>query len=633
MSTIIATNRWPRRLAAAAAALLVATAIALSSVQPAHANPVGPGYTSANGVHAGAWIVPNGQYAYCLEPGVPGGTTPDGWMMTSLPGYTASDLGFSFTVPAAAGATMAQINYLTSTYAATGDSWTAAAVHAAIWIARFGGEAGVPQGGTFGNYIIDYLSVAAPGQQSGIYAGGVALYYEAAAAVGSGIPVDASSGAPVTPISYLRDGIYEGTFTLPLGYSSATIDHGVFVLADGTEVTEVTSHVLATTTVRWRGTGSDTGSPLGYTVTFTGAYDTRTYGQGVTVYSGGTTGVQRVGNGIGFTGTTTLAYQDPIRGFTPMLESQVPSEYVAEGESFADTITLSAIEDSSAYGQPWIQMLDGTYAPIVATGTLYGPFLTPLEVSDTIPADAPVAATAAVTATGPGTYDVVTDVASPAAGDYTWVWEISQAAQGANEQPLLPDGYVFRDQFGLPSETQRDRTDVLFSTQLDKGLVLPGGDLVDTITPAITDGWFLDEQGTPLPIELVGTVYWTPEQPVQSATVPGHAVPVAELEATLGDPTTPVEVYLTAPAEVGWITIVYCVDTEASPHTEAYCDDYGIPSETAQVAVPVVPPAQLATTGTQTPLPLLIIAAGLLLAAAGITTARVVIARRKRQSA
>jgi hypothetical protein len=133
--------------------------------------------------------------------------------------------------------------------------------------------------------------------------------------------------------------------------------------------------------------------------------------------------------------------------FAPVLTSLVEAPAIDSGSPARDTLTVAVTD-----GRPWPEVA-GAPVPVIATGTLYGPFPHAPSEQEAPPADAPVAGTESVTLTGAGEVVTAGAVRPTAPGWYTWVWRIDATAQSPAAQAVLPPGYAFSDRFGLSSET------------------------------------------------------------------------------------------------------------------------------------------------------------------------------------
>lgn len=220
---------------------------------------------------------------------------------------------------------------------------------------------------------------------------------------------------------------------------------------------------------------------------------------------------------------------DVIKDFQPEITTQVASIFVDKGASLVDQVTTAA-----AAGDTW-SMVDGSYVPLLATGTLYGPFASQPAQSATVPAGAPVVGVEALTFNGPGTKASPGTLRAAASGYYTWVWKIDKAVQPAVSQPYIRAGYT--DDFGRVAETSIIPFQTQLSTAVGSRLVDSGESFVDavTVSPVAGDVWLTRRDGVPVALTAVGTLYGPfASQPAQSEGVlPG--APVVGTETLIFD--------------------------------------------------------------------------------------------------
>ncbi|MFC7765602.1 hypothetical protein [Leucobacter soli] len=219
-----------------------------------------------------------------------------------------------------------------------------------------------------------------------------------------------------------------------------------------------------------------------------------------------------------------------------------------------------------------------------------------------MPDDAPTAGDAAVIAEhGPGEYRVESTAGPTGPGYYYWVWRIREEEQTAElrEADLLPQGYDFSDDFGLVDEGHVVPTGLRWDTELEER-VLDAGDAVlrDRLTVEPHGGvWLRDESGDRIPAVIRLTVYGSDTEPARAATAPEDARRLTEARVEVDRPVDggvvvdPIEL----PSDTrGWVTVQACLYAEDQPerwrgYTEEWCDDYGIPEETARISEPEQP--------------------------------------------
>lgn len=283
--------------------------------------------------------------------------------------------------------------------------------------------------------------------------------------------------------------------------------------------------------------------------------------------------------------------------FQPALTTQVASKFIEPGQPFDDVVTFTTVPDADGLNNPWYQSgTTGTYVRVSASGTVYGPFLQQPVESDVVPAGAPIAGTATVRTTlteGPTVpYTVTTTEVAVEPGFYTWVWEIAYDDQPVETPQHIPDAYSFVDRFGQVAETQISPTQLRFTTALttDQAAV---SDQVDDVIDVYTVGGWLRDSGARVPVVLTGTAYYSATRPVVSDTVPASAEAVGTYTVTTDTPGEVTAQNIDVGLREGFVTLVWCVDPAAQPEplrglTAAWCDQYGLASETVEVSAPIV---------------------------------------------
>jgi len=157
---------------------------------------------------------------------------------------------------------------------------------------------------------------------------------------------------------------------------------------------------------------------------------------------------------------------------------------------------------------------------------------------------------------------------------------------------FLPDDYSYADRFGQVAETQISPMQLRFTTELDAELVAIS-DVVDDAISSYTIGGWLRENGTRIPVVLSGTAYWSADEPAVSDTVPASAEAIGTYTAQATGPGTVTAESIAVGMRAGYVSLVWCVDPDAQPEavrgmTAAWCDRYGLPSETVQVGAPTI---------------------------------------------
>ena len=217
--------------------------------------------------------------------------------------------------------------------------------------------------------------------------------------------------------------------------------------------------------------------------------------------------------------------------FQPTIKSKVASEFITEGSAPVDNLTIGLDKTVS---DSW---MDSNGKPIEATfkGTLYGPYDTPQDPSQVAPENAPVVATATVTADKVGDVQSGADVKVSKSGYYTWVWELKKADQSPDGQKYID--HDFNDGFFTEGETSIVKMKPTITTVADNQTVKPGDPMIDKVTLSLTDGgkWITNKDGSKLSIPANGTLYGPFNQPLeQSDEIPADA-PVAGHENIVFD--------------------------------------------------------------------------------------------------
>jgi len=641
--------------------MLLAASPALEHPAAAHAATIGR-MVSIGGWQVGAFLAADGQYVYCIEPGavVPSGSQKSVATVSSLPAYsggTYDPTGWRGTVTSGelSGARLRQINYVLWTDGRTRDVGTAAAVQLAVWILR--GDPGVKP------WLDHHLAWARAHGGSGYVDHAYQLARNARARALPAVspqpqPLLIEREAVIAGAASASDAprVAGGTVRYPAGTTRLTIDGGEFT--GGNRQLAVDSGAAGV--AEWRALLYEKSWAGRHRVEITGEWAAS--GQGwpakVKLYPPQIAGQQRLAAGVGpestpFSGASLAA--DAIDAqFSPTLESRVGERFVRDGAAFSDTVILRASEtDAPARsGSPerstgWPSRLteagDREYAPIVAEGIVYGPFEAPQPVSAAPPRDAPVAGRARLVARqGPGEYAVEAERQMDAPGYYYWVWEISEDEQlpEVREGGLVPAGYRFADEFGLVAEGHVIPARLHWRTRLESRRVQPDDlRLRDHLTVESAEGaWLRDASGSRVPARIRLTVYRSDAEPKRQATAPEEAREIARGFVSIAESETdaaadPIEL----PARTrGWVTVQACLLSEDQPEEwrgtiEEWCDDYGVPEETALVAAP----PELSRTGAPDdagPVPPPLLGLGLVGAGTGALLAGGLLRRVRRRS-
>ncbi|MGK0721125.1 hypothetical protein [Leucobacter sp. W1478] len=556
-----------------------------------------------NGWPVGTFQLANGQFVYCIEPGAdpPQLTQQSAEVVDELRGYSVdmSDVtGWSGRVSTTpiSGEPLRRINYVLSAHGDTQNADTAVAVQFAIWMLRQGaGEAA---------WLNHHISWVEQHGGAGHISQARAL---AAEAIASALPPSTPSPAG---LQLREDGRFgEGVVAYPLGATELRITGGTF--ADGTTVLSLDGSAAGE--VRWSADLHPNGWQRLHQVRVSGSWSLPSHGwpAQLEIYPSLVPEEQTLTWSVGAVTETHVGEWEPVElmidtQFSPVLTTQVVERWIPrESAPFADTVTLSQGEGSAPWAQRVTEGGNLVYAPIVANGVIYGPFNRPQTPSVTVPAGAPVAGTAQLLAQrGPGTYEIVSTQMSDESGYYYWVWEIEESAQVAEVRAaqLIPQGYLFRDEFGLVEEGHVTPTRLSWATELvSNELTLDHMHLTDRVTVTLHGGaWLRDETGKRIPARIRLSVYGSTDQPRQQSEVPEGAEVIAQGFVEVNAPNRMVTSDpISLPSSTrGWVTIRACLVAEDQPeewrgYIEEWCDDYGVPAETARI----VEPEALATTG------------------------------------
>lgn len=575
-------------LAFGVAAPAVAFTLSSVSASDAEAASIGVGWRPLKN-----YVLADGTFAYCIQLAH---NDPTGSQLASnIATAIETDAG------PVSGASLGKMNYIIWKYGQTSDPLQGAAVAAAVHY--FGGEIDIE--GNISpavlaqptaafespNVFVTYIDPA-PAALKPLFQQFVA---EAEA------NYVASPSAPSSPmfIAEAQVDAYQGVVRVPSGYTELVLVNGVW---DAT----------GTNTLNPEGAAGDyawTGTPPNdqktYQVNVVGKYSINVPGQGneVTVHGKTQSGDQNIITSTNRTlsGTKMAVFSDPLfTQFQPVLTSQVPVKNVKVGETFSDTVTFDIAEGS----ERWRQKLDGSYYPVVAKGTLYGPMFDKPVPGEPIPAGAPVASQTTVTTSttqGPGTYEVSwPDFVSEESGFYQAVWEVrAQDNPDLARYMLIDPDYYFMDEWGIESEQQITDMQVKLTSQISTEEVFRGEHFTDSLTiSGVENGQWLTDNGVRIPIRVKGTVYQTTTQPEPQPTAPvGEDVEVLqELTGVFYGPNRSFETDpIKSPEEPGtWVTIQWCVDQEAmaadghANTVEDHCDTWGVPNETLLVSEPAV---------------------------------------------
>lgn len=560
---------------------LVLTGTGMDS-DPAAAAAYGPSYDNGNG-HIGAYRV-GSTNVYCLRPEE---SRPTG--ATSFAGYQTWPGGASG--PAMSATANARVSWAIATYGQSSDrNWTSAV---AMYVWSLADPTEYNSHGMSGD---SWYIGRVPSAQRNTVRANLATIRANDDTIVAG---STGSGTGSLDFSVDENNNYLGTVTVVgLNPSTATgtltLTNGIF-LANGTNLL---AGATAGMTLDVQGVPpTDDGEP--YKISGVGDFTAGGGWRGeVAVYT--TSGAQPLGGpGRPSVNNFQILGLDPADRstvFQPALTTEVASKFIEPGQPFDDVVTFTTVAAADGLNNPWYQRLSGNYEQIVAFGTVYGPFLQQPVEADAVPAGAPIAGTATVTTSltdGPTVpYTVTTAELAVESGFYTWVWEINYDDQPARTQLYIPDAYSFVDRFGQVAETQISPTQLRFTTTLttDNAAV---SDQVDDIIDVYTVGGWLRDSGARVPVMLTGTAYYSATRPVVSDTVPAFAEVVGTYAVTTDTPGEVTAQNIDVGLREGFVTLVWCVEPAAQPEplrglTAAWCDQYGLASETVEVSAPIV---------------------------------------------
>lgn len=621
---------------------LLSTLLAVPLLLPAAASAAQgasfEGMLSFGGYHVGAFIAADGSRAYCLEPGAdaPLSAQDTPIKVSELPAYSISvndAWGWKGQVRTseASGQQLRQMNWVLAEHGDTADAAKAAAVQIALWeIRREPGNAAWIDG--------KYDLFRKNGGSSHIEAGKRLAVESKTAAVGPGVTVP--NGA-LELVAGDSDGT--GTVSYPAGTVSLTIAGGTF--EDGSTEFKISGSERGT--VGWEAIPHEPAWSRLNDVRISGKWSLKQkYWPAELILHPATRDTeQRIGSGVkpvigDNTGVLDGVVATFDSRFAPALATQVPRDIVLREDGvFGDTVTVTAADS------PWPTRGNGEYLPLVADGTLYGPFDAPQADSVDPPEGAPVAGSASLAIDqGPGDYSADLPVPGASSGYYYWVWGISEERQSeeVRRSEILEPGARYSDRFGVLTERQLVATELRLKTRLLETTLAPGSRVLeDTVRASAVGGsWLRDDAGQRIPANVRLTFYQSDTVPIRQAAAPDDARELGAVFVELTEPETwvaapPFEI----PADTqGWVTVQACVFNEDQSETalgliSEWCDDFGVPDETAELTVEPVTLSKLAQTGaaaggmSTTSMSALLIAAGMA-TAGGLLSGIVVIRKR-----
>lgn len=601
MRTIKQSRRGNTVIAMILAMLISVTMLVWAQTPRAYAASEGPGEHFGILGFIGAYRLDNGSLAYCVEITVPHPFDPQQptELVAVLPGFSGAvapgaDIGHDLTQvvspPMRDAAKMRQINYVIDTWGETSSDAQATSVALAVFLIR-GDSVGYTE------LIMD--AVEERGGASHV-ARARSMVEEAKREAVPAMP-GTTPGTPVIKVN--ETGV--GTVSYSAGTTSLTLENAVFADTNSPviEVASESAGVLQIKGVKPEGWDRD------YDITVSANWRSGSEGwraelylhepvvptqQRVVTPTGKTTGAVSSGD---LEAKVTVSHS-----WWPRVDTRVTNRIVAAGDTFTDTVIVEAHEES----REWVTQSDGAPMPLTLTGTLYGP----LEEDPTVspqpiaPEDAPVFDRQTLNATGPGSYEIVSSREAQETGYYTWVWSIHWDDQPSvvtvpartGTSSLDRSRFPIIDGYGLVSETHVVQQRVTMTTRLLEQEIGLGWSLIDdvAISPEQFGGWLKDDSGSNVPVNLRGTVYFTEELPVRAASVPEDASEIARTHLVVDDSSIATSDPIPLPfTGEGYVTVVWCVLDEDQDEayrglTREWCDDFGVPAETAQIISPRV---------------------------------------------
>ena len=577
-----------------AAALILSVAIlampSLVAAPPAEAAVRNFGFQGGTGAGSG-WLgsvlTDDGTMAFCVDPAgfFPSASTASNSLVSSFAGTTAAANPGHNGTASVSGTDITKLNYALNTYA-SGANTNILAAGLAAYVNSITSSLH-PGDGVW--YYIN-IRVVNNANRDAVYARYLAIkadveanYYKAAGTN------TATLGISMDPLPST-----DGTLNVTVSPTNAT---GVVTLTGAvfTATGLTTANVANGSSLRISAIDPGNGElyEIGAAGVFTGP---TTWAQQVRLWTTGNVNQQMqrvISPGPRNTGnfSATAFANDPLANeFEPVVTTEAQSALLNPGDPVIDKLTASVV-DSVLF--PWRSTASGPL-PVVADGTLYGPFTDPPAQSATVPVGAPVAGTESVTLNGPGDYFTSGSVTVSQSGFYTWVWVIDWNNQPTRTQGNMPAGYYWQDDFGRDAETSAVTIDATVTTQVDDdqvGLFQPVGDEITVLHDASTGAWFTElvagnyEQ---VPVQFDGEAYWVPGdvQPALSPAPPTEAIPIGSATITVNAEGTYAGPSITSPyAGNGWIVWQWTLDN-ATGNFQEWSELFGEPTQMARVLAP-----------------------------------------------
>ncbi|WP_053382635.1 LPXTG cell wall anchor domain-containing protein [Leucobacter celer] len=545
--------RPPSRSAARAGALLTILLMLFGGLffgpTPAQAATLGIGYGNED-LWLGSFSA-HGRQAYCMDLDAvpPWGNTQHPELKTTLDSLTSTEL--------------ARLNYVMGRWGESQDPNVTAAVQMYVWdVADHGNYAG--RGGDA------HFITRVPAAAQGTVLANLNGMRDAAAAN--------AVENPSVSLSISMSDQYQGQVTVSTNPASAT---GTVTLTNATFANGSATATLGAGTHQIVGTPPV--SAPDYQITAAMQAPAIGYGAGVDLFY--TPGEQRILAAASFEPLSATAKSPVIPlDFQPVIETVVSAKFVQAGDVFTDKLAVSVTKHS------WIKV-NGNPVPVLAEGTLYGPFDAQPAEANAPPQGAPVLGTETLTLTHPGSYVSPGTLTAPESGFYTWVWKIDKQQQGGNAKYLTDS---FTDRFGRVAETSITPFQPEAVSKANGRLVKPGDAVTDTITVESSNGRWLQHNGDLIPVVFEGTAYQVPGTlpPAQGAQIPAGAAPIGTVQVTATGPGTYESPEVILP-DAGFVTWVWQVKKASQPEwvrpyiASDWQDDYGINIESHSVRWPL----------------------------------------------
>lgn len=581
--------------------MMLITGLTVTGYEHSHAATHGPGIHINTIGHVGAFRLADGTLTYCIEVATyqPMGPQTHSERVSIVPAYVGvpgSGATFGFDGPQVIApamtnpVTVSRLNYILSKWGNTTNNEEAVAVALAVHLIRGDSEGMTNQ----------FVATVRNQGQEWAYQRALVMLQEAS--VQARLPLMATE--PAAPVFEI-DETGSGTVSYGVGTTEMRLTNAVF--------TETGTSVYAVDGTQSGKLEVQATRPDGWDRSFdiTAEIDWRSGADGhaneVWVHHPALDGQQRLVSGTGFStghersGTTSSSVTVSTEWW-PTITTQVLSPVLSIGEKFIDTVTVEAAPE----GGSWLRSADGAYMPLILRGTLYGPleYDPSREPLASPPADAPVATETTLMVEGPGSYEVEASITAIHTGYYTWVWAAHwddqlpevREPERTGESALLESRFPISDRYGESTETVLVQQRLTMVTRLDRGTVGRGWSIIDRVGVSAEQygGWLSHADGGTIPVTMRGTVYHSFTEPSQQPSVPEDAEEIAQVFSVVWGPEIFESDEIPIPAGLeGWVVMQWCIVDEDQPEefrgmTREWCDDYGVPHETAVIENPRV---------------------------------------------